>query len=79
MFGPERKMWWEALWTGHVARMGEVNCIQDFGRKPEEGDLLKDLGIEGRTTLEWILGIHLVQDRDQWRAFLNTVMSLRVP
>jgi hypothetical protein len=29
----------------------------------------------GWEVVEWI---HLVQDRDQWRALVNTVMSLRV-
>jgi transposase len=34
---------------------------------------LRDIGIDGAT---WI---HLAQDRVQWRAFVNTVMNLRVP
>jgi hypothetical protein len=29
--------------------------------------------------LKWILEIDLAQDRDQWRALLNTVMNLQVP
>jgi hypothetical protein len=35
-----------------------------------------DLGKIGRGGSYWI---ELAQDRDQWRALVNTVMDLRVP
>jgi hypothetical protein len=35
--------------------------------------VLKETGWEG---MDWI---HLAQDREQWRAVLNAVMSLRAP
>jgi hypothetical protein len=34
---------------------------------------LREIGIDGAN---WI---HLAQDRVQWRAFVNTIMNLRVP
>jgi hypothetical protein len=35
-----------------------------------------DLGEIGFGDVDWI---HLAQDRDKWRALVNTVMNLRVP
>jgi hypothetical protein len=34
---------------------------------------LREIGLDG---MDWI---YLAQDRDKWRALVNTVMNLRVP
>jgi hypothetical protein len=52
-----------------------------------EGDHLEDPGIDERLIIKWIFEkwvegmewIDLAQDRDRWRALVNTVMKLRVP
>jgi hypothetical protein len=53
----------------------------------KERDHWEDQDVGGWTILKWILEIgsdggewiDLAQDRDQWRAFVNAVMNLRVP
>jgi hypothetical protein len=76
-------------WAGHVARMGEGRGVcrvlvwRPKGKRPlgrpgrrwEDNIKMdhKDIGIDGAN---WI---QLAQDRVQWRAFVNTVMILRVP
>jgi hypothetical protein len=76
-------------WAGHVARMGEgrgayrvlvgrPECKRPLGkpRRRWEDNIkmdLREIGIDGAN---WI---RLAQDRVQWRAFVNTVMNLRVP
>jgi hypothetical protein len=62
---------------------GEERCIQGFGGGK---DHLKDPGVGGRVILKWIIekcveGIDWIdpaQDRDRWRAVVNSVMNLRV-
>jgi hypothetical protein len=75
-----RKMRWE----GHVARMGEGRVVyrvlvgRPLGRPRRrwEENIKLDLREIGNDGANWI---QLAQDRVQWRAFVNTVMSLRVP
>jgi hypothetical protein len=76
-------------WVGHVARMGEVRSSYNIlvgrpeGRRPLgrprrrwEDNIKMDLGEMGFGDVDWI---NLAQDRDRWRAVVNTVMNLRVP
>jgi hypothetical protein len=76
-------------WAGHVARMGETRTAYRIlvgkpeGRRPLGiprrrwvDNIKMDLRETGWDGRDWI---KLTQDRDQWRALVNTVMNLRVP
>jgi hypothetical protein len=75
--------------AGHVARMGEKrNAYRILVRKPEGkrplgrprrrlvDNIKVDLREMGWDGVDWI---DLAQDRDPWRALVNTVKNLRVP
>jgi hypothetical protein len=75
--------------VGHVARMGEGRRVyrvlvgRPEGKRPLgrprrrcENNIKLDLGDTEIDGANWI---QLAQDRVQWRAFVNTVMNLRVP
>jgi hypothetical protein len=75
--------------AGHAARIvegrgvyrvlvGRSECKRPLGRpRPRWEDNIKmDFGEVGIDGANWI---RLVQDRVQWRAFVNTLMNLRVP
>jgi hypothetical protein len=76
-------------WAGHVARMGETRNIYIYMilvGKPEGNrplgrprhrwvdNMKMDLREIGWDGIDWI---ELAQDRNQWRALVNTAMNLR--
>jgi hypothetical protein len=76
-------------WAGHLARLREKrNAYRILVGNPEGKRLLgrqrcrwvdntkTDLREIGWDGMDWI---DLAQNRDQWRALVNTVMDLRVP
>jgi hypothetical protein len=76
-------------WAGHIARMGKRrNAYRILVGKPERrrslgrprrrwvNNIKIDLRERGWDSRDWI---DVVQDTDQWRALVNTVMNLRVP
>jgi hypothetical protein len=77
------------IWAGHVARMGEKrNAYRVLVGKPEGkrplgrprrmwvDNIRMDLGEVGCSDVNWI---GLAQDRNRWRALVNSVLNLRVP
>jgi hypothetical protein len=76
-------------WAGHVARMGEkrnayrILVGKPEGKRPLERPRhrrvdnikmdLREIGWDGMDR------IVLAQDRDQWKALVNTIMNLWVP
>jgi hypothetical protein len=58
--------------------VGKPERKRPFGRPRSKwgGNIRMDLWEIGWKGVDWI---HLIQDRDQWRAVVNTAVSLRVP
>jgi hypothetical protein len=79
------------MWTGHIARVGQRTgevftgfwvrgpkgrLLLERPRRRWEDNIKMDLGEIG---IDGANRIRLAQDTIQWRAFMNTVMNLRVP
>jgi hypothetical protein len=58
--------------------VGKVEGRRPLGRPRRrwEDNIKMDLREIGSVDVDWI---HWAQDRDMWRALVNTVMNLRVP
>jgi hypothetical protein len=79
----------EMRWAEHVGRMeakrnayrilaGKAEAKRPLGRPRRRwvDNIKMDLRERGWDGVNWI---DMAQDRDQWRALVNTVLSLRVP
>jgi hypothetical protein len=74
----------EVRWVGHVARMGEKRNVYSLlvGKRPlgrprhrPMDNIRMDLGEVEWGDVDWI---GLAQDRDRWRALVNSVLNLWV-
>jgi hypothetical protein len=76
-------------WAGHIARMGEKRNMYRLLVGMSEGkrplgrprhrwvdNIIMDLVEMGWGGVDWI---GLAQDRNRWRALVNSVLNLRVP
>jgi hypothetical protein len=75
-------------WVGHVARMGaKRNSYRILMGKPEgkrplgrqRRRLVDNIKVDLREIEGGMDWIDLTQDRDQWRALVNTEVNFRVP
>jgi hypothetical protein len=66
----------EGVWTEALVGKPEVKRPLGRPRRRWVDNIKIDLREIGWDGIDWI---DLAQDRDQWRALVNTVMNLRVP
>jgi hypothetical protein len=73
---------------GACGTHGRVKCTEFWLKSSTERDHSENRDVDGRIGSEWILGrlgggrgvewFQLVQDRDRWRALVNTVTKFPV-
>jgi len=73
---------------GHIARREKINVYKILvgtpeGKRPRgrpNSRCEDNIGMDVRKIIwEGLQWMHLVQDRDQWRGVVNTVLNLRIP
>jgi hypothetical protein len=73
-------MWraWGEVRGAYNILVGRSEGRRSIGRprRRREDNIKMDIREIGFRDVDWI---HLAQDRDRWRALVNTVMNLRVP
>ena len=68
-----------------MALMGGEVCTGYWWGNLRERDHLVDPDVDGRIILRWVFRkwegdwMELAEDRDRWRALVNTVMNFGVP
>jgi hypothetical protein len=80
---------WRTRWADHAAHMGETRNAYNILTRESEGkrplgrprgrwedNMRMDLGGIVWAVVDWM---NLAQDRDHWRALVNTVINVRVP
>jgi hypothetical protein len=60
----------------HVGYWWETQKVRDHWEDQDVHNIKTNLRETGCNGMNWV---ELAQDRDQWRALVNTLMNLRIP
>jgi hypothetical protein len=78
IFWKDRRKMFIFVWNAYRILVGKPEGKRPLGRPRRRwvNNIKMDLGEIGWDGIYWI---DLAEDRDQWRALMNTIMNLRVP